>query len=331
MKKCLYEYKDRPPCLILKTKKYKNIFGFIDDAIEGTIIDNTIIHELKCINLKDTVIEVNDSKCINCMFCITLCPDHLMKIDKDYFLASKCSNFNIEKDKSIDKSLSENFFKNELVCFPKKINISAEKHYESFEAFTQVKEVQNISVWGANLLKFLSKDVKAEVTIELPLSIKNRSRDGRIDIVLNSKDLIIFCEAKVSFKKMREEGRYVSQIISYEEQYKNLLLENKIKKKYHQFLLIGGNETDLLPEDHSKCTSIIGNQSKEFYKNLIDHKIQFISANALLCLSILRLKSKNNYNIDYVINKFLDKDIVGLLSCGFIKRDNNRFKIIPFV
>jgi hypothetical protein len=87
-------------------------------------------------------------------------------------------------------------------------------------------------------------------------------------------------------------------------------------------LLIGGNETDLLPPTHPNCTAKEGNQSLIFYENIKKHNLFFISANALLCLGVMKLFRKDNYTIENILDKIFANNL-GLLSCGIIDKEFN--------
>lgn len=98
------------------------------------------------------------------------------------------------------------------------------------------------------------------------------------------------------------------------------MLEGKYKFSSIKLLLIGDNENDLLPQDHELCSSRVGNLSNNFYKSILKHKIQFISARGLLSLAMAKF-TKPNKSIDKIfLNAFKDKNTIGLLSNTLIKR-----------
>jgi hypothetical protein len=53
----------------------------------------------------------------------------------------------------------------------------------------------------------------------------------------------------------------------------------------------------------------------------------FISANALLCLGLLKVFKGNDYSLDLLAEKIFQKDAVGLLSNGIIVHDGHNFRI----
>ena len=157
--------------------------------------------------------------------------------------------------------------------------------------------------------------------------IQTRDRGGRLDICLLSDKHLIIAETKVSFRKMMQENRYLAQMLAYQDEIENIISETQSELIHYKFLLIGGAETDLLPDNHSNCTSREGNQAAIFYDNLKRHNLFFISANALLLLGMLNLLKKNNYSIENVLNKIMQNNNFGLLTCGVIDK-NTEIKTI---
>lgn len=187
-----------------------------------------------------------------------------------------------------------------------------------------VDETSNIAVWGANAMKYLSSSLEPRVALEVGVNIENRDRNGRLDIsLLNTRDNYLFvAETKVDFEKMMSEGRYESQMIAYESE---LMRSCPAKLKRAKFLLIGGDESDLLPPGHPNCTT--GNRSLDFYDVLNSDGLFFFSANAMLALGLMKLfVSYDNYNLENLLNIINSKDYVGLLSCGVV---TSRGDILP--
>ena len=261
------------------------------------------------------------------MFCVFACPGNKIKINNDFSLFAKCSDFQYDEDNFIDSSVLSSFFKKKIILFDKLKNRSLDIKYKHFNEFTGVNETKNISVWGANTFKYLVINKDPRLALEVGMKITNRGRGGRLDIVLMSNDIVFFIEAKVSFRKMVDEKRYVSQLIAYEEEIKSIFLKSYENKNYFKILLIGGNETDLLPQNHNDCTTKIGNESSEFYKNIVENKFYFVSANALLCLGLLKLNFGDKYSIDNLVNLLFKPNVIGLLSYGLIINNNNQFSI----
>ncbi len=154
------------------------------------------------------------------------------------------------------------------------------------------------------------------------VDIPTRDRGGRLDICLLSENHLLVAETKVNFKKMMQEGRYLSQMLAYEEEIKRNLTQLNIDLKFYKFLLIDGNETDLLPPNHALCTSKEGEQATLFYNHLKQHKLFFISATALLLLGILKLFRGDKFSIETVLDNVFSQNALGLLSCGAVVVDN---------
>ena len=319
MKNCSFEYKKFQPCLTLETKKFSYFSDFINNSPKG-LKNNMVAHEIDCIDSSKSAIEIDNTKCISCMFCVFSCPGNLINIDDKYKLNSQCSDcgkIDFRNDVSSE---------NNLIKLPIIKSLKSKIKYKSFEDFTGINETKNISVWGAKVIEFLAKEDNPKVALEVGMKIKSRNRGGRMDICASSGGNLFVAEAKITFHKMMDEDRYHSQIIAYKKEIKNILKS----KTFYTFLLIGGEETDLLPFDNQKCTSNVGNRSKTFYQNLKKHGIKFISANGLLKLGLMKLKFGNFYSLDYLASLFDDASVVGVLSSGIIVLENQSLIIKNF-
>jgi NAD-dependent dihydropyrimidine dehydrogenase PreA subunit len=326
MNVCAITHKTRlPPCVSLQIPKYSYLRDFLNNETSMSH-DKNISHIIKCINVNDGI-EIKENSCISCMYCLFTCPENRIKVKKDLSLIARCSNFEVDKDRNFDITFLSGFFNGELVNLPKTRLPKLGVHYKTFEDFTSVDETKNISVWGAGVLRFLMQETLPRVALEVGMQIASRDRGGRLDIVTLSKNRLFVAEAKVSFKKMIEEGRYLAQLTAYENELSSIVPLTSPNVLYNKFLLIGGPESDLLPDSHPECTSNVGHQSKTFYKNLLDHELFFISANALLCLGLLKVFKGNDYSLDLLAEKIFQKDAVGLLSNGIIVHDGHNFRI----
>jgi hypothetical protein len=201
--------------------------------------------------------------------------------------------------------------------------------YKSFEKFTSVEETTNIAVWSANAMKFLSSSLEPRVALEVGVDIADRNRNGRLDVTLyNTKDQFLFvAEAKVSFEAMMADMRFESQLLGYETE----LQKNKVDNlRMCKFLVIGGNEKDLLPVQHPYYNQ--GNRGREFYDILKKNGFFFISANALLALGLMKMfVSQNNYCLENIYKIIVDKKYLGILSCGIVTYSGEiiKFQDVP--
>lgn len=318
---CVHPYDgELPKCISFKTFKYNYLKDLINQNDSG-LKDNMIAHSIQCIEFKNNHIKINNDNCISCMFCVFGCPDNRIEIHNDTKLIAKCSSFNLDYYNSLKDDYKE-LFKGDLINMPKLKTTQFSVVFKDFNDFTSKNETTNISVWGANTLKYLASNSDNRISLEVGMIINTRDRGGRLDICLYDNNNLYVAEAKVSFKKMITEGRYLSQMIAYEEELEKTIAETTKINEYYKFLLIGGNEKDLLPFNHPKCSSKAGNLSFDFYNSCIEHNIKFISANALLALGKLKLHGFN-INISMIINDLYNKEYVGLLSCGFIDKNLN--------
>ncbi|MBS1578314.1 MAG: hypothetical protein JST29_01585 [Bacteroidetes bacterium] len=326
--KCLYNYNTiLPPCIVLRVYKYSYLKDFLSDK-SGKAIDLSVALKIDCIEFKGDHIDIKNDNCINCMFCVFGCPGNNIEIKNDFSLRAMCSNFLIDYDDKLGHHVLDNLFNGTFLSLPIiRLNQFRVK-YNSFKEFTEKDETTNIAVWGANILKYLSISNDPRIALEVGMIINTRDRGGRLDICLLNNDLLFVAEAKVSFDKMMNENRYVAQLKAYEEELQAATLDSTYK--HFKFLLIGGTESDLLPQEHASCTSKVGNRAQQFYSSIVDNNFFFISANALLSLSLLKLFKGDEYSIENIYTKYFSKDSIGLLSSGLIVNNNGTIEIKPF-
>jgi NAD-dependent dihydropyrimidine dehydrogenase PreA subunit len=212
-KKCLYNYESKlPPCVILRVYKFSYLSDFISDN-KSKLNDLAIALKIECIEFKGDHIDIRNENCINCMFCVFGCPGNNIEIRNDFSLKAMCSNFTIDYDNKLGSSILDKLFFGEFIELPKIRLQQFKVKYKSFEDFTSTDETTNISVWGANTLKYLSKSTNPRIGLEVGMRISSRDRGGRLDICLLNENLLFVAEAKISFDKMMNEGRFESQLI----------------------------------------------------------------------------------------------------------------------
>lgn len=320
-KYCPHTYETRfPPCISLGVVKYNYLKDFLNNN-RGREEERQIALSIDCIELKNKAIHIKNENCINCMYCVFGCPSNNIEIDNKFKLSALCSDFKSDYENRLEQETLDKLFNGVFIRLPKIRLAQFKVKYKSFSDFTSVDETKNISIWGANSLKFLSKSSNPQLGLEIGMNIKSRDRGGRLDICLLNKGLLLVAEAKVSFSKMMNENRYLSQMIAYEEEILSTLEKNNSDIKHYKFLLIGGDESDLLPQTHPNCTSKVGDQSRIFYNNCLDNNIFFISANAILSLGIKKVFFGDNYSIENLTSNIFSSENIGLLSCGVIKKN----------
>lgn len=328
--RCNFEKKNgMPPCLSLYSKKRWYLRDFLINA-EKKWEYISIIPKLNCLTITEWRIKIDQSKCIKCLFCVANCPKSLITISDDFTLSEKCSNFN--KNIDINEDIVKSLFNWELIEIPYSRTLWNTSKYKSLSDFTKVSETQNIAIWWASLIKFLSNDPNCRLWLEIKIIIENRDRGGRLDVCLFSEEKHFFTfETKVWFKKMMQENRYISQMISYRHEIdRNLIELNLNDVDSYQILLIWDNETDLLFEDHPKCTSRVWKQAQQFYMNLVKYGLFFLSANALWSLTLYRIHfNKEIYSLENIFRKIITKNTYWLVSAWVITYENNQFIIKP--
>ena len=319
---CLYaDNKEAAPCLTMKAFKYSYLQEFLSGFKGPEQNYDVPTIGIKCLTIENNKPSIFNNNCINCMFCIFGCFGNKIIISKNLYPTEFCSDISKEQRKELHENLIFKLFQGNFISLPSIPFSNFEAKYKTFEEFTKIAETENIAPWGANAMKYLSSSLEPRISLEVGLKIENRDRNGRLDIsLLNIKDNFLFlAETKTSFSTMMSENRYESQLLGYESEIQKVCPKELKKCK---FLLIGGNESDLLPQNHPDCTSRKGNKSNEFYNIIKKHNFFFISANAMLALGLMKLfVSYEKYNLENLYPIIIDPKYVGLLSSGVVDKE----------
>jgi ribosomal protein S20 len=107
--------------------------------------------------------------------------------------------------------------------------------------------------------------------------------------------------------------------------------KSNLNIKLNKLLLIGGDDTDLLPDSHPDCTSFSGDLSKIFYKSIVSNNIRFITARGLLSLSMRAISDMNFDLIHFLKEFFSDKEAVGVVADHVIFKDKSLKLISDFI
>ncbi|QWE00434.1 hypothetical protein FD967_10480 [Polynucleobacter sp. JS-Mosq-20-D10] len=301
--------------MVFTHKIYKNLPIFLGDEGVVNSKDELLTTEINCISYDRALnaISIDQDQCLSCGSCAFSCPGGKINFSDGLKAVPSCSSFSGHTKVELAE------IKAHLISFSENSLDSLNVKYKSFEKYTGIHETTNISIWGGNTARYLF-GINEKIGLEIPLTIGGRDRNGRLDICVLAKDTLIVMEAKIGLKKLMAEGRYESQILAYDEELSGLKLESKYKVSSIKLLLIGDDEKDLLPQDHELCSSKVGNLSQNFYKSILKHNIQFISARGLLSLAMAKFTNSNNSADEIFLNVFKDANTVGLLSNTLIKR-----------
>jgi hypothetical protein len=161
--------------------------------------------------------------------------------------------------------------------------------------------------------------------LELKIPNKNFERDGRLDVVISNNSKLLILETKTTLYDMLKDERFVEQYHKYQTELR------KINKDFLYITLIGGRETDLLPQNHDACTSKSGDTAERLYTLMRKNNMRFISANALWAMYLKYISyghkfSWDSFLYDYVFN---DSNTIALLSFGKVVIDENSYTITP--
>lgn len=318
---CLYADRcDNAPCYTIPMRKY----SYLKDFLQGHSKNKTekkysIALRVECIKLELDHFRIESPKCINCMFCVFGCTGNRILVNSNIHPTKMCVDITKSELSELQEHLLPRLFNGNFIKLPQVPFSQIKVTYKSFEEFTGTRETENIAVWCANAMKFLSSSLEPRVALEVGLVISERNRGGRLDVALyNTRDQFLFvAETKISFEAMMSEQRYESQMLAYETE---LTRECPDYLKRCKFLVIGGKESDLLPPVHIQCSG--GNNSLLFYDVLRSNHLFFISANAMLALGLMKLySSQEKFSLENLYNIITDSNYVGILSSGVVQRD----------
>lgn len=327
---------DRPPCSIIPIPVYNNFPKY--NKLKNFLLNksNKQSKWLSChkdigalIVNENNEVEIDEEKCIGCFSCLVNCPYYTININdnkKMHLLEPR--TFSYQTSFRTIKEITK-YFKGERIELPKYPSFI--KKIKSLEEFTNTNEVEHLSLWGLNILKFLSAS-PPRVGKEIEIAKMDNPRDGRLDICILCNDILLVLESKTNFDDLMKENRYRIQIPSYVEEGNNVInefnKENEKNIKLYVILLIGGRESDLFPPKHPDCTSDIGNQGDLFYNQLVKSKIKFISANALFALISKSISSNKKICWDILLPKiFDDKNSIGLLTAGIVTLKHHKYYV----
>lgn len=250
-------------------------------------------------------------------------------VKNDYKITlSNISPLNFFNPKNANSIIDHsNFFNGKPIEIPTfKINDGSFNKFDRFEDFTSRNEVKNISLWALSCLNFLSNE-KTRLGRELEIIQSKNPRDGRLDVVVCDKEEIIVLESKTTLFSLLSEKRFKMQIPAYYDESKKIVGRNF---NVSIFLLVGGEESDLYPQDSQYCTTgQVGNIAKIFYDNIIKYNIKFVSANALWALYAKTILSKRKLFWNEIFPKlFNEEKTLGLLSGGKVVLNKNKIELV---
>ena len=300
--------------------KYTKFKNFLENNVDKINVwpscDNQDIGALE-VDAKS--VSINSDKCIGCMMCLST-NKKLNKLE----IPSKEIIESLYDRELIKKIHDKDIFSGSVFTFP----FFKNRKTKSFEQYTSYKETTHISLWATSVLNFLSSDPESRMGKEIEIMKMDNPRDGRLDICISCYNSIFVGEAKVDLNSTITENRYRVQIPSYEKECKRFINDYngkfKTKKELFICLVLGGSETDLLPETHPECSSRTGNKSKRFYQDIIKHKIKFVSANVLLLMTLYSMYHKKLLSWDVFFNKIFEENVIGLTTAGVVKIEDKK-------
>ncbi len=308
----------------------KQFLNFLSDNIEQNREYPTCSTDIEALEIHDGVITINEKKCIGCLSCITS-KESFRTIDEPIKTELLNQLFTqtdtVRNIQNIDCIFTGNRI--ELPTYG-----GFQRNFFSLECFTCTDETTHIALWVTSMLKFLSSNNNPIIGTEIEIDTPNSSRPNRLDMCIRSNSNVLIFETKTNFLSMMDDERYREKIPEYAKECERQISEyfdaNKVNLIFYIFLVIGGKETHLFPPSHRDCTTKIGDQSEKFYKDIIKHKIKFISANAIWILAMNGIINDRKICWDkFFPQVFNSPDVLGLLTAGVVKVNNGKYVIEP--
>ena len=187
----------------------------------------------------------------------------------------------------------------------------------SFDEFTARDETNNIAVWTGNLFRFLGGP-GSRVSREVPVAMAKGDRNGRLDVVLRMGGWLYSIETKTSLAEAIRDRRFADQMAAYE-----FVLSqecNRVGLHYQQILVVGGEESDLLPRGHRQSSLAAKDPDNRFYSDLIRMNLRFVTTRALLLLGLSELQSGVSV-WRAILSELNGPGFLGLTSAGLVNSD----------
>lgn len=194
-----------------------------------------------------------------------------------------------------------------------------------FDSFLAVDETKRIAVWTAAIVRALFGD-ESMIGLEIPVPVEGKPRAGRIDVSVRAQSLVFAIETKTDFDDTMKDLRLFEQIPNYQS-HLDLLSEKFSLPGINQFVVIGGDETAMLPQEHPLCASQLGGRARGFYDHVKRMKAPVISAQALLLLALRSLVAEDTGDLFYALVS--DEKTLALLSNGVVRAVGSGYQVLP--
>ena len=279
-------------------------------------------------------ISIDSQKCIGCLNCILAQPGELPPLDSQV-LASMLFEDSDWRSQELDKIKDSTYIfsgNKKGISMP---NIPATgQTFSNFEKFTEVDEVNNVAFWLTVTSKFLSSYKKCRVAKEVQIDTGG-DRCDRLDVCAKSNSNVLVLEAKTTF----DATIHGSGVNDYRISIPKYMTEcHKIVNRYDVecntntelfvLLAVGGEETELYPPNDPRRVKGYEEDAKSFYQNLIEYKIQFISANAFWVMALHSILTNRIICWDKLFPKIFSRDgALGLLTSGLVVHKDGKYSV----
>jgi ferredoxin len=318
-----------PSCIALTSGVYANVQAFIAGNLpvrEIRTLFPLVVAGCLTRDAESNSIKVNREKCIGCGFCIAGCPSRSFALIDSIQPNSQCgSGFKFSSDHF--KLLKSDNISNQV--FPKlSIAVTDNKsaEHQSISNFTGSDEVKNLSPWAAQLASYICGE-ESQVALEVHIEIEGMPRAGRLDVCVRSEHGFFIFESKKNFKSMMIENRIFDQILDYRYEIDQIKADHVPQSQRRLFTLIGGEETDLFPENHPECSSFDLEASKRLFEWLQKNNGKVVSAQGLLWLAFRDFTKQNQPSVEVLKTFYSDSSAMILTSRGQVQAHRGSFSL----
>jgi ferredoxin len=332
---CQYFSEDEAPsCFGAITKKFRTFESFLKQQSIGSRQDLLPIYQ-QCMTRRRGELLIT-SGCIGCLHCVMGCPGRSGIIScspKASGSGLRAIQIRVKAGCGTQQSVHDlegiwrdiQPFSGNIV---KLVGLDAQLgNYEvqDFDSFLKVDETKRIAVWTAAMLQAIH-GYQSTCGLEIPIPVDGKPRPGRVDVSIKAGPTVYAIETKTDFDDTMKDLRLFEQIPNYQTHLDSLSSKLEVPR-IKQVVVIGGDETALLPQGDPLCTSGQGGRAQVFYSQLESINSPLVSAQAILLIALRSLIDKSTWRV--LRDLLHDESLLALLTSGAVWRDGNSRRVVP--
>lgn len=323
-----------PTCYGVTTQKFNSFETFLSQN-KGEERQELLPIYKQCMTRTNGRLSITDG-CIGCLHCVMGCPGRsgtLSFAPRSSDSGIRTVEIRVKNSCGRRQSVGDlrevwqgiRPFSGDVIKFAG-LEIQHDSHeFLDFDSFMAVDETKRIAVWTAAMIRALLGD-ESMIGLEIPIPVEGKPRPGRIDVSVRTQSFVFAIETKTDFDDTMKDLRLFEQIPNYQNHLDSLSAKF-FMPRVNQFVVIGGDETALLPQEHPLCASKLGGRAREFYDHVKRMKAPVISAQALLLLALRSLVAEDSGDLFSALVS--EGNALALLSNGIVKRTEDTYELCP--